>query len=411
MTLHSRRTIPGTFKLTMEKKETQETKEKNSKDVFIQNMKQYIWNSPEDKHFYDFKIIAKDGSEVQSHKIILASQTKYFAALFRQENPDWVELDFPGDIIEKCVNYIYTEDIDVNGDNVQDVMVFANYIVIPEIVRVCEEFIVNNLDLSTCVDVLKLGDHLGNSSIIEEAKNFICRNFQTLFSSNDQLQAFPLHLFKQILSSDKLVLYSKYNTILPGVEREEMLGEYIEKHCEDKDVQDMKDLLRTDKKRKIKCHRELSHLKTWNFCSRMGNAGDNAKFLKTISAKGEGKKFISHITICTVEWDPREVIGGLSLRWSDGSSDTVGSMAEAGSPYRTEMKVPEGEHVSLVFGGCGWSGWWVDTLTFVASSGRKIGEISPSDGGSFINPLCTLENNFNSSNTYLDGLQVCKSIS
>jgi hypothetical protein len=44
-----------------------------------------------------------------------------------QENVDSVKLEFPGDIIKKCVNYLYTEEIDVTGDNVQDVMVFDNY--------------------------------------------------------------------------------------------------------------------------------------------------------------------------------------------------------------------------------------------------------------------------------------------
>ena len=73
-------------------------------------------NSPEDKHFYDLIIIAEDGSEVKSHKIILASQTQYFGPLFRHENPDSVQLDFPGDIIKKCVKYLYTEEIDVTGE-------------------------------------------------------------------------------------------------------------------------------------------------------------------------------------------------------------------------------------------------------------------------------------------------------
>ena len=103
----------------------------------------------------------------------------------------------------------------------------------------------------------------------------------------------------------------------------------------------------------------------------MGTAGDNPAVVNTVSVKGEGKKFIRHITLCTAEWDDRTIIGGLTLGWSDGSADTVGSMAEAGSPNLTEMEVPEGEHVSFVIGN---SGWYVDTLTFVASSGRKIGQ-------------------------------------
>ena len=368
-------TTVGTFKLAVDKKRIDEKKETTHENIFIKNMKQYLLNSPEDKHFYDFKIVAQDGLEVHAHKIILASQTEYFGALFRQENPNFINLDFPSNIIKMCVNYLYTEDIDVDGDNVQDVMVFANYVMIMEVVKVCEYFIINNLDLSNCLDVWKLGDFLGNTAIVEEAKKIVCRNFQTLFSQDEEeLKSIPINLFKQVLSSDKLILYSEYNTILPGVEREEKLAELVEKYCAvnnmEKDVEDVKTLLRTDKKKQILSHRESSHLKTFTVSHRMGSAGDFPRQEKSFSIKGEGKKFIRHITLCTVMWDDRSIIGGLRFRWSDGSSDTVGSMSDAGSPNLTEMEVLDGEHVSFVIGN---SGWYVDNLTFVASSGRKMG--------------------------------------
>jgi len=402
-------TTVGTFKLMLDKKTGGDDAKKPKKEnIFIQNMVQYIRNSPTEKHFYDFKIIAQDGSEVNSHKIILASQTQYFGALFRQENPDSVKLDFPGDIITKCVEYLYTEEIDVNGDNVQDVMVFANYVMITEIVKICEKFIINNLDLSSCIDVLKLGDFLGNSTIINEASNIICRNFETLFSQTEEFQSFPLHLFKQILSSDKLLLFSKYNTILPGVEREEKLAEFIEEYSKlnnmENGVDELRNLLRIDKKKQIKSHREFSHLKTWTVTERMGSPGDNPRHVKTHSIKSGGKKLIRHITLCTVVWDDRTIIGGITLQWSDGSSDTVGAMSDSGNPSLIEIEVPEGEHVSFVTGN---SGWYVDTLAFVSSSGRKLGPkvIVGGDGGDFRNPLSTLDPKFNSFNTYLDGFQ------
>ena len=58
-------------------------------------------------------------------------------------------------------------------------------------------------------------------------------------------------------------------------------------------------------------------------------------------------------------------------RWSDGSSDTVGSPADEASPDLIEIEVPEGEHVSFVIGN---SGCFVESLTFVDSFGRKIGK-------------------------------------
>eukprot|EP00092_Neocalanus_flemingeri_P058216 GFUD01069333.1.p1 GENE.GFUD01069333.1~~GFUD01069333.1.p1 ORF type:complete len:566 (+),score=144.80 GFUD01069333.1:433-2130(+) len=399
-------TTVGTFKISLRKK-SEENDTIAMENISVQNMKQYILNSPADKHFYDFKIVAQDGSEVNSHKIILASQTQYFGGLFRQENPDFVNLDFPSDIIKMCVNYLYTEDIDVNGDNVQDVMVFANYVMIMEVVKICEDFITNNLDQGTCLDVFKLGDFLGNSAITDQAKKMICRNFQTILLE-DELTMIPLHLFKQVLSSDKLILYSEYGTILPGIEREVKLGEMIEKYCLVNSMENEREVLkanlRIDQNNQISSHRELSHLKTWTVIEKMGSAGDSHRHVQSFSIRGEGTKFIRQITLCTVTWYERTIIGGLTFRWCDGSSETVGSMAETGTSSLTEMEVPEGEHVSFVIGN---SGYYVDDLTFVASSGRKIGPVDPvgGDGGGFRNPLSPLDPKFDSFNTYLDGVQ------
>ena len=85
------------------------------------------------------------------------------------------------------------------------------------------------------------------------------------------------------------------------------MAEFIEQYCEqnnmDKGREDIKDLLRTDEKKQIQCHRELSYLKTWKVTDKMGTAGDNPAVVNKVSVKGEGKKFIRHITLCTAEWN------------------------------------------------------------------------------------------------------------
>ena len=106
----------------------------------------------------------------------------------------------------------------------------------------------------------------------------------------------------------------------------------------------------------------------------MGTASDGTH-VESFLIKGNGKKFIRHITLSKVAWESIShepyIIGGLTFRWSDGSSDTAGTMFDAGTPNITKMEVPVGEHVSFVIGD---SGWYVDCLTFVASSGRTIGK-------------------------------------
>ena len=86
------------------------------------------------------------------------------------------------------------------------------------------------------------------------------------------------------------------------------------------------------------------------------------------------------------------------------------------------MEVPDGEHVSFVSGN---SGWYIDNLQFMTSSGKRLGQLSNTyqnihcsfyftgpntvvggDGGDFRNPLSTMDPKYNSFNTYLDGFQV-----
>ena len=53
--------------------------------------------------------------------------------------------------------------------------------------------------------------------------------------------------------------------------------------------------------------------------------------------------------------------------WSDGTEDNVGQGEVAAC-----LEVPQGEHISYVLGN---SGWYVDNLVFIASSGMPLGKI------------------------------------
>ena len=75
---------------------------------FCNNVRAYH-EKQEEEQFYDFTIKDKDGVKMQSHKSILASQSEYFAGLFRT-NPTASETifkDFSLEVIKTCVDYLY----------------------------------------------------------------------------------------------------------------------------------------------------------------------------------------------------------------------------------------------------------------------------------------------------------------
>ena len=93
---------------SMGKEEEQEDLENLGENAFTKNLKQYFTDNDQnqEKLFFDFKVVSKDGSQIPCHKIILASQAQYFKGLFRQENPDSVELDFSFDIVKSCIGFL-----------------------------------------------------------------------------------------------------------------------------------------------------------------------------------------------------------------------------------------------------------------------------------------------------------------
>ena len=63
------------------------------------------------RHLTDFTIICQNGTEFNSHKILLAARSKYFEALFRQEpQKSSVKLDFDDHVVETVLKSLVCSD-------------------------------------------------------------------------------------------------------------------------------------------------------------------------------------------------------------------------------------------------------------------------------------------------------------
>ena len=96
-------------------------------------------NKKKEEQFYDFIIRDKDGMEVKSHKFILASQCDYFADLFRfHSNCAETKFEnFSNDEIKICIEYLYTQKVNLTEKNVENVLMFADYINLTDVHGIC----------------------------------------------------------------------------------------------------------------------------------------------------------------------------------------------------------------------------------------------------------------------------------
>ena len=389
-------TTLGTFKMTLD--DNLEDIKDATEGEFIKNLKAHILNSPEEQHFYDFKIECQDGVEVNCHKIILVSQTKYFEGLFRQQNTDKVKIDFPSDIIRGCIRFLYTREILIDGENVQDLLIAANYLLITEVSSKCISYILNHMDMTNCIDILNFGDSFGISDIVAVAESRIAHNVQHVLNEKEAQKTLPVHLFRSLIQNNNLVLRNtQFNIILPDKEKKELLMDLATKYCSEQQITE------SDQETVLNLVKSLDEKKTFKYWVQphfpFGDPPHSSfRSLLPFECCGDGKKFIKKIQFSTRdEWDSRTLLCGFAITWSDGTESEVGH----GNVTAT-FEIPDGEHINFVFG---WSGWFVDNLTLVLSSGKKLGPVG-GDGGSFMNSIASLPPENHCFNTFLDGIKV-----
>ena len=277
--------------------------------TFLSNLSHYIVNSPEDKHFYDFTIICGDKEEVKAHKIVLASQTKFFEGLFRQEHgKDLVSLDFTGEIIRGCLRYLYTGEVEVTGYNVQDMLMAANYLLITPLTSLCTSFILNNIDLTNCVEILNLGDMTNNTDLLNRSLLVICSNIQEIAKMDRNLKSISRPSFQKILENKNLLIRNKFGVLLPKssdqAEKAKICLSYSSAHnMTEKDRQDLLEL-----SRRYHTHMQLE-LKMFPL---FGSGSDNPRVERRFSCEGKGLRFIRKISVKTVTWCDTVVVGELN---------------------------------------------------------------------------------------------------
>jgi len=144
---------------------------------FCNNIRAYHEKQGEEQ-FYDFTIKDKYGVKMQSHRFILASQSEYFAGLFRT-NPKASETtfkDFSLDVIKTCIDYLYIHQVNLTGDNIQGVLMFADFINLTDVTDICIDYIIDNMDQSNYTLVMDLGNIRGIDQLVEAGVFFVLRN-------------------------------------------------------------------------------------------------------------------------------------------------------------------------------------------------------------------------------------------
>ena len=112
------------------------------------------------------------------------------------------------DIFKDVVSYIYTGEIHLTNENIQDTMVAGNMLELPYLIDKCSEYMKSELCFTNCVEIFLFASHYSCISLKEAAIQFIRERFKDLSKNAGDPGLYDLDLedFVDLVASDDIAV-------------------------------------------------------------------------------------------------------------------------------------------------------------------------------------------------------------
>lgn len=157
-------------------------------------------------------------SSIYAHQCVLAASSDYFATLFRHNlNNDVKVIETviavsSFDVGASVIDFLYTGDINISEENVEEMVQLVDYLGIQTILDFCGSFMNQSLNYCNCLKFKALSDHYPLVNMADSVKNYILPRMSTVVQSVNATEA-PLEIFRQVLN-DKELNYPKESDLL-----------------------------------------------------------------------------------------------------------------------------------------------------------------------------------------------------
>ncbi|XP_028680770.1 kelch-like protein 22 [Erpetoichthys calabaricus] len=158
-------------------------------------------------------VLFVEGKPIKAHRILLAASCDYFRGMFAgglremQEN----EVQVHGVSYKAMctiVDFIYTSELELSVDNVQDILSAACLLQMQDVISFCCDFLIFWVDEENILEVYRLAEMFGLSQLCEKVDAYIFKNLLT-FSRTPVYRQLPFDKVYTLLSSNKLEVSSE----------------------------------------------------------------------------------------------------------------------------------------------------------------------------------------------------------
>ena len=157
----------------------------------------------------DVTVRAK-GQDFPAHRCVLSAGSPYFRALFtselkvRESEDNLIQLtEVTCEALTEVLQFIYTGKATINASNAQDVVVAADYLIIPSLKSKASLFLEESINVSNCLALESFASQYSCESLKQAAVTYCLEHFVAVAKSSDY-QSLELRKVKELLSDDKI---------------------------------------------------------------------------------------------------------------------------------------------------------------------------------------------------------------
>lgn len=175
----------------------------------LQNLNSLRQNS----RFCDVEIVA-GGKVMKAHRAVLSASSPYFQAMFTngllEEQKETIELhSVAPHILNSLVDFIYTGEVTISQENVQDLMVAADMLELNEVVLGCTEFLKQELHDTNAIGIYRFAEGHNCEDLAKAALDYIQKHFPRI-CLEEEFYDLPKDQLIYFLSSEHLRVDSEF---------------------------------------------------------------------------------------------------------------------------------------------------------------------------------------------------------
>ena len=167
-------------------------------------------------------ILVVEGERLPAHRVILASLSAYFRAMFTGKMAESTQREIvindiePG-TLRALVDYAYTAAIWLTQENVQSILPAASALQFDEVKEACSQFLLRQLDADNCLGIKGFADVHGCNHLPSAASIYSSHYFSQV-RKQDEFLKLPLDEVKDFLGSDQLNIGTEYEVFEAAME-------------------------------------------------------------------------------------------------------------------------------------------------------------------------------------------------